>query len=297
MTDRTALLFKPFEKFEETAGECCELIMREREARVRAETANRQKDDFLILVAHELRNSMNSIAGWVELLRYEELNGPTAKTAIWSINQSFKRQVKLVEDLLDVSQIRHGKFCLSLHEIEIVPVLEDILNSFRLLTEARQIELEVFFAPNLGQLTADSHRLEQVLWNLLANAVKFTGNGGKICVTAAYRGLHLEITVSDTGQGIDSEFLPFVFEPFRQAGQGADGKREGLGLGLSIVRQIIELHGGSIRADSAGCGKGSVFTIRLPRKPTNVIESNPRLPNTTVGAIRNRNYQSSINQP
>lgn len=275
MRDLTALLFKPFEKFEETLGECSELLTREREARVRAETANRQKDDFLMIVAHELRNSMNSIAGWVELLRHEKLNGPTAKTAIWSINQSVKRQVKLVEDLLDVSQIRHGKFCLSLREIEIVPVLEDVLKNFRLLTEARQIELKAIFAPNLERLTADSHRLEQVLWNLLANAVKFTGDGGKICVTAAQKELHLEISVSDTGQGIDSEFLPFVFEPFRQAGYSANGKRQGLGLGLSIVRQIIELHGGSIKADSGGCGKGSVFTIRLPKKPTTVIENLP----------------------
>ena len=284
MRDLTALLFKPFEKFEETLGECSELVTREREARVRAETANRQKDDFLMIVAHELRNSMNSIAGWVELLRHEKLNGPTAKTAIWSINQSVKRQVKLVEDLLDVSQIRHGKFCLSLREIEIVPVLEDVLKNFRLLTEARQIELKAIFAPNLERLTADSHRLEQVLWNLLANAVKFTGDGGKICVTAAQKELHLEISVSDTGQGIDSEFLPFVFEPFRQAGYSANGKRQGLGLGLSIVRQIIELHGGSIKADSGGCGKGSVFTIRLPKKPTTVIESNPRSPNKAAGA-------------
>lgn len=124
MSDLTALLFRPFEKFEETIGECSELIMREREARVRAETANRQKDDFLMLVAHELRNSMSSISGWVELLRHDNLNGPAARKAIWSINQSVKRQVDLVEDLLDVSLITHGKFCLSLRESKLFRCLK-----------------------------------------------------------------------------------------------------------------------------------------------------------------------------
>ena len=286
MSDLTVALFKPFEKFEETAGECIELLTREREARVRAETANRQKDEFLMIVAHELRNSMNSIVGWLELLRHEELSGPIARKAIESINRGVKRQVKLIADLLDLSQISNGKLRLDLREVEMVPVLEEALNEFKVLAEARQIELEVNFGRNLGRLTADSHRLEQVLSNLLANAVKFTGDGGKICVTAAQKELHLEITVSDTGQGIDSEFLPFVFEPFRQVEQNANGKREGLGLGLSIVRQIINLHGGTIKADSAGCGKGSTFTIRLPKKRTAVIESNPRPPNKAARAAQ-----------
>lgn len=283
MSDPKASFFKPLDKFEATIGECFELITREREARVRAEIANRQKDNFLMMVAHELRNSMNSIVGWLELFQSEKLNKPTAGRAIESINRSVKRQVKLIEDLLDVSQISNGKFRLNLRDIEIVSVFEDVLNDFKVLAEAKQVNLEAVLAPNLGQLTADSHRLEQVLWNLLANAVKFTASGGKICVTAAQKEAHLEISVSDTGRGIDSEFLPFVFEPFRQAEQSAGGTREGLGLGLSIVRQIIELHGGTIKADSAGCEKGTVFTIRLPKKPIAFIEPNPRFPNKAAG--------------
>lgn len=287
MSDPKAALFKPLDKFEETVGECFEHFTREREARVRAETANRQKDEFLMMVAHELRNSMNSIVGWLELFQSEKLNKPTARQAIESINRSVKRQVKLIEDLLDASQISNGKFRLNLRDIEIVPVFEDVLNDFKVLAEAKQVKLEAIIAPDLGQLTADSHRLEQVLWNLLANAVKFTANGGMICVTAKQKEPHLEITVSDTGRGIDSEFLPFVFEPFRQAEHSASVTREGLGLGLSIVRQIVELHGGSIKADSAGCGKGSVFTIRLPKKPTVFIESSVRSPNKISGVAAN----------
>jgi signal transduction histidine kinase len=278
MSDLKVALFKPFEKFEETAGECFELLTREREARVRAETANRKKDEFLMIVAHELRNSMNSIVGWLELLRHEELSGPIARKAIESIDRGVKRQVKLIEDLLDLSQISNGKLRLDLREVEMLPVLEEALNEFKVLAEARQIELEADFGRNLGRLMADSHRLEQVLSNLLANAVKYTEAGGKVCVMAAQEELYLEITVSDTGQGIDSEFLPFVFEPFRQVAHKANGKREGLGLGLSIVRHLIDLHGGTIKADSAGCGKGSMFTIRLPKKPPTAFESNPSPP-------------------
>lgn len=287
MSDPTVALFKPLDKFEDMVGECFEFIRREREARVRAETANRQKDEFLMIVAHELRNPLNLIVGWLELLQYEKLNEQAARRAIESINRGVKRQVKLIEDLLDVSQISNGKLRLNLREIEIAPIFEDVLNDFKVLAEAKQIELEANFAPDLGQLTADSHRLEQVLWNLLANAVKFTAPGGKICVTTERQELHLEITVSDTGQGIDSEFLPFVFEPFRQAEQSAIAKREGLGLGLSIVRRIIELHGGSIEADSAGCGQGAVFTIQLPKKQTAVIEADQHSPIKAVGAAAN----------
>lgn len=274
MSDPTTSLFKPLEKFEETVGQCFELITREREARVRAETANCQKDEFLMMVAHELRNSMNTVLGWLELLQSEKLNEATARRAVESINRSAKRQAKLIEDLLDVSQISNGKFRLNLREIEIVPVFEDVLNDFEVLAEARQVKVEAVIAPDLGRLTADAHRLEQVLWNLLTNAVKFSADGGKIGVTARKTEPYLEIIVSDTGRGIDSEFLPFVFEPFRQAEHTDNGAREGLGLGLSIVRQIIELHGGSIRADSDGCDRGSVFTIRLPKNPAAFIEPN-----------------------
>jgi signal transduction histidine kinase len=263
MSDPRAALFKPLEKLEETLGEYFELLKSEREARVRAETANRQKDEFLMIVAHELRNPLNLIAGWLKLLQCEKLNEQAARRAIEAINRGVKRQVSLIEDLLDVSQISNGKLHLNLREIEIAPVLEDILSDFKVLAEAKQIDLETVFASNLGRLTADPYRLEQVLWNLLANAVKFTARGGKICVEAGRQEPYVEITVSDTGRGIDTEFLPFVFEPFRQAERSADAKPEGLGLGLSIVRQIIELHGGSIKADSAGCGHGAVFTIQL----------------------------------
>lgn len=278
-----AALFKPLKNLEDTIGECREFIKREHAARECAEAANRQKDEFLIIIAHELRNPMNSIIGWLEMLQGEKLNEPTTKRAIEAIKRGVKLQAKILEDLFDVSRISTGKLRLNLHEIEVAPVLERVLNDFKVLAEAKQIEIKAIFSPNLGRLTADSYRLEQVLWNLLSNAVKFTANGGKIRVTAERQEFHLEIAVSDTGQGIDSKFLPFIFEPFRQAEHSVDERRDGLGLGLSIVRRIIELHGGSIKADSVGCGQGAVFTIRLPENPTAVNEAHQRFRNSSIG--------------
>jgi signal transduction histidine kinase len=230
MCDSLPIILEPLNEPEKTdsAGPA---FTREREARIRAEYANRQKDELLLVIAHELRNPLNSIAGWIELLDSEKLTEPMNRRAIQAIRRSAKLQRKIIEDLLD----GNGKMRLDLAEIEIAPLFDNALLDTRLLAEAKKIELDCRIPANLGCLKADFHRLEQVLWNLITNAVKFTPEGGRIRV---------------------------IFEPFRQAEN--NGTREGLGLGLAIVYRIIELHGGSIRADSAGGGKGSVFTVWLP---------------------------------
>ncbi|HEY8562585.1 MAG TPA: HAMP domain-containing sensor histidine kinase [Pyrinomonadaceae bacterium] len=283
MSDSGCALFEPLEKLQKSLGECFEFFTREREARVRAETISRQKDEDLLIVAHELRNSMNVIAGWLASLQAGKLNKPAAERAIESIDRGVKRQVKIIDDLLDAPGITGGKLRLELREIEVDRFLEGVLSDFKILAAAKRIRLEAVFAPHLGKLTADPQRLDQVLCNLLANAVKFTQPGGKIRIAAARRELHLEITISDTGQGIDSKFLPFVFEPFRKA---ENSKWEGLGLGLSIVRRMIDLHGGSIEAESAGCGKGAVFTIRLPADPNALTKTNQHFPQNRTASER-----------
>lgn len=275
MSDPMAILLKPLNEIECAMCECFEVIKREREARLKAEEADRQKDAFLAIVAHELRNPLHSIVGWLELLRYEKLEEPVARRAIEAINRGVRLQAKIIEDLLDVSRICNGKLRLDLRETEIAPVIESVVGDVRNLASAKQIELELTLAPDLGNLTADAARLEQVLWNLLSNAIKFTPCSGKISVKTKRIDSGIELKVIDTGRGIEPEFLPQIFEPFAQSAPFADGRQNGIGLGLSIVRRIVELHGGKIDAHSAGCNQGATFTIQLPPVSTAVaIENN-----------------------
>jgi two-component system CheB/CheR fusion protein len=264
MSQALKVLFKPLEDLELTIGECLEFITREHEARIEAETANRQKDIFLAMVSHELRNPLHSMIGWIKLLRYGKLEESIAKQAMEAIERSIRAQTRLVNDLVDFSRISNGKLQLELREVEVAPIIENSLNDIQLSAEAKQIQLIRQINPNLGRIKADQQRLEQVMLNLLLNAVKFTPCGGEVKVKAERTVSEVEVKVTDSGRGIDSSFLPFVFDPFSQDNRLDHEKQIGLGLGLSIARQIIEQHGGAMVAESPGLGQGATFCVKFP---------------------------------
>jgi signal transduction histidine kinase len=228
----------------------------------REREANRLKDEFLATLSHELRTPLNAIVGWTQLLRMEKLPRE-AVHGLDVIDRNVKAQTKLIEDLLDVSRIITGKMRLNLRDVTLAPILQGAIDAIRPAAEAKTIDLAAELAPEV-RANADPDRLQQIVWNLLTNAVKFTGARGRVEVTLERVNSHAHIRVSDTGQGIDPEFLGFVFDRFRQADSGITRSHGGLGIGLSIVRHIAELHGGTVEAQSPGIGKGSTFTVVLP---------------------------------
>lgn len=261
-----SVLTKPLDEIKHSLEEYFELMVKEREARLKAEFAIRQKDAFIAIISHELRSPLHSIKGWLYLLRSGKLEeSGTAAGAIDAIERSLKRQAKLVEDLLDLSQINNGKLRLNLQVIEIAPLIENVLHDIQPMAKAKRIHLIRQVNSGLGELNADSGRIEQVLINLLSNAVKFTPNGGNIRVYVGQNAFGIELKISDNGRGIDAGFLPFVFEEFSQAEDQGYEKQSGLGLGLFITRQIVEAHGGRIHVESEGIGNGATFTVRLPQ--------------------------------
>jgi PAS domain S-box-containing protein len=233
-------------------------------ARGEAEASSRAKDEFLATVSHELRTPLNAMLGWSQLLTNNSLSDEKLAHALEVIQRNVLAQSRLVEDLLDVSRIISGQMRLEVHPVEAVRVVGAAIESAKPAIEAKHIELEASLDPNAGQVLGDANRVQQVIWNLLSNATKFTAQRGKIRVGVARVDSAVEIVVSDTGQGIAPEFLPFVFERFRQADGSFARRHGGLGLGLSIARHLVELHGGTITVDSAGLGRGSTFVVRLP---------------------------------
>ncbi|MEH2135310.1 ATP-binding protein [Nostoc sp.] len=240
------------------------LLLLEQAARTEAETANRIKDEFLAVLSHELRSPLNPILGWARLLQTREFHQAEIKKAIATIERNAKLQAQLIEDLLDVSRILQGKLNLNMFPVNIVLVIEAGLETVRLAAEAKNIQIQTMLDASLTHVLGDSGRLQQVIWNLLSNAVKFTPEGGKIAIRLERIDTQAQITVSDTGKGINPEFIPYVFEYFRQADSTTTRRFGGLGLGLAIVRHLIELHGGTIWAESLGEGQGAIFTVRLP---------------------------------
>ncbi|MBN3878801.1 ATP-binding protein [Nostoc sp. JL23] len=240
------------------------LLELEQAARTEAERANRIKDEFLAVLSHELRSPLNPILGWARLLQTREFDAVALKKAIATIERNAQLQAQLIEDLLDVSRILQGKLNLKMLPVNLVLVIEGGLETVRLAAEAKNIQIQTMLDASFGQVLGDSSRLQQVIWNLLSNAVKFTPEGGKIDIQLECVDAQAEITVSDTGKGISPEFLPYVFEYFRQADGTTTRKFGGLGLGLAIVRHLIELHGGTIQAESLGEGQGAIFRVRLP---------------------------------
>ncbi|MEH2369843.1 ATP-binding protein [Nostoc sp.] len=240
------------------------LLELEQAARTEAERANRIKDEFLAVLSHELRSPLNPILGWARLLQTREFDAAALKKAIATIERNAQLQAQLIEDLLDVSRILQGKLNLKMLPVNLVLVIEAGLETVRLAAEAKNIQIQTMLDASFGQVLGDSGRLQQVIWNLLSNAVKFTPEGGKIDIQLECVDAQAQITVSDTGKGISPEFLPYVFEYFRQADGTTTRKFGGLGLGLAIVRHLIELHGGTIQAESLGEGQGAIFRVRLP---------------------------------
>jgi CheY-like chemotaxis protein len=239
------------------------LLERESTARASAEESNRLKDEFLATVSHELRTPLTAILGWSRMLEGGTLDSVVAARAIETIKRNAKAQAQIIDDILDVSRIITGKLNLDLQPIELAPVLESAINVVRPTAETKGIQIEVDFEPEPSAVPGDSNRLQQVFWNLLSNAVKFTPAGGKVSVRLRRVNSQVEIEVADTGQGISAEFLPFVFDRFRQADSTSTRQHGGLGLGLAIARHLIEIHGGSIAAWSRGVGEGATFTVRL----------------------------------
>ena len=240
------------------------LLIREREARAEAEAANRIKDEFLTTLSHELRTPLTSIIGWAGLLRGGEVKREMQEQALESIERNARAQARLIDDLLDVSRIISGKLRLETRQLDLDAVVESALDVVRPAAAAKKIRVLYTSDPEVGPVLGDPGRLQQVLWNLLSNAVKFTPEGGRVEVHLGYAGSHATVTVSDTGHGIGPEFLPHVFERFRQADSTTARDHGGLGLGLAIVRHLVELHGGTVAAASPGEGQGTTFSVKLP---------------------------------
>ena len=241
-----------------------EMIAREQKARASAEVANRVKDDFLAMLSHELRTPLNAIMGWSHLLKKGKLSDKDLQRGIDAIDRNAGAQCAIIDELLDVSRIVTGKLKLETKPIELGGVIEAAIDAVRPAAEAKGIRIVKAFDQNVGLVDGEAVRLQQVIWNLLSNAVKFTPNDGQIRVELKISEKDLRIVVSDTGEGIEPDFLPFIFERFRQADSSAKRIHGGLGLGLSIVRSLVEMHGGAIHAASDGIGKGATFTVTLP---------------------------------
>jgi len=239
-------------------------LAREKSAREEAEEANRLRDEFLATVSHELRTPLTAILGWSNMLLAGDLNEQMRARALDIIHRNAQSQNQLISDLLDVSRIISGKLRLDLRTVELPAIIEAAVEATRPAAEAKGVRLTTALDPRSGPINGDADRLQQVVWNLLTNAIKFTDEGGEIKVSLMSVETRVEITVRDTGMGIAPEFLPHIFDRFRQADPGTNRVHGGMGLGLSIVRQLVELHGGTVRAESEGRGKGSTFNVSLP---------------------------------
>ena len=254
------------------------LLERESTARAEAEESNRLKDEFLATVSHELRTPLTAILGWSRMLEAGSIADPMAGRAIETIRRNATAQSQIIDDILDVSRIITGKLYLDLHPIDLTPVIETAVNVVRPTAEAKGIQIETEFGSQPTVITGDANRLQQIIWNLLSNAIKFTPRGGRVSISVHESGNQVEVRVSDTGQGISRDFLPFVFDRFRQADSSSTRHHGGLGLGLAIARHLVEIHGGTIMAESPGEGKGAVFSIRLPSVGTSVAPLNKVTP-------------------
>src|SRR4030095_6077920 len=242
-------------------------------ARAEAETANRLKDEFLATVSHELRTPLNAIIGWAHMLRRGRLDDETQVRALETIERNAKSQAQLIEDILDVSRMINGKTRLQMAPVNVASVINQAVDAVQLAASSKGIVLQVTLDPSVRYVLGDASRLQQVVWNLLSNAIKFTPAGGRVEVVFEGDESNARITVADTGQGIGEEFLPHVFERFRQADGASTRVHGGLGLGLALVRHLVELHGGTVRARSEGKGRGAAFIVKLPLAPDKALEA------------------------
>lgn len=244
--------------------ELAALLVRERDARRQAQESDRLKDEFLATLSHELRTPLTSILGWATLIRKAEFDEANFERAIETIERNARSQARLIDDLLDVSRIITGNLRLDIRPIDLAAVVEAAKEALLPTAEAKRITLQTEFEPKSFLVKGDPNRLRQVIWNLVMNAIKFTPRGGNVTVSLECVEPYVRLKVSDTGEGIPADFLPYVFDRFRQAEGSVTRKQGGLGLGLAVVRHLVELHGGNVMAESLGLGQGSAFTVDLP---------------------------------
>jgi PAS domain S-box-containing protein len=278
-----AKILRDFTDRKQAEEEREQLLAREQEARTEAEAANRMKDEFLATLSHELRTPLNAMLGWTNLLRTRKFDEAATARALETIDRNTKSLAQLIEDILEVSRIITGKLRLDVRPVELVPVISAAIETVRTAADARQIEIESGLDSSVGLILGDANRLQQVVWNLLSNAVKFTPKGGRIEVRLECINSRAQIRVADTGQGISPEFLPYVFERFRQADSSSTRSHGGLGLGLAIVRHLVELHGGTVRAESLGLEQGATFIVELPLIAVRVVNEEPEQVKPTAG--------------
>ena len=256
-------------------------LQREQLARQEAEAANALKDQFLMTVSHELRTPLTAIYGWARMLATGSVRDSQRDAAVGTIEKNARAQMRIIDDLLDAARVMNGKLRLDLRPVDAAAIVRDAVDTVRPAASAKSIGLEAAIEGPCN-LVADGDRLQQIVWNLLSNAVKFTPEGGSVSVAAQRVGSSVEITVTDTGAGISPAFLPDVFDRFRQQDGGTNRQHGGLGLGLAIARSLVELHGGTIAADSDGPGRGAAFTVRVPAEALGVAGPEPRTRRETV---------------
>jgi signal transduction histidine kinase len=260
----------------------------EQEARGHVEASGRLKDEFLMTVSHELRTPLTAIYGWARMLASGSLTAERKQSAFQTIERNVQVQARLVDDLLDVSRIIGGKLRLELRSVNPAEVVMHAIETVQPAAEARNIQVETIVDPGISTIVCDPDRLQQIVWNLLSNAIKFTRDRGRVRVFMAQTDDRIEIVVSDTGAGISAEFLPYVFDRFRQEQSGSKRRHGGLGLGLAIVRHLVELHGGSVTAGSNGEGQGATFRVELPVRARPPIEAEtPVVAVTEIAPISN----------
>jgi PAS domain S-box-containing protein len=257
-------LKEAMQQAESANRERLQLLDSERDARSQAERANRLKDEFLATLSHELRTPLNAVLGWTNILQRGNIQSEELKQGLESIERNARIQAQIIEDLLDMSRIISGKVRLEVQETDLSAVLDESIETLRVTAEAKSVRLRAVLDPSAGPISGDPNRLRQVFWNILHNAIKFTPKGGEVQVRLERVGSQVEVNVSDSGEGIAPDFLPYIFDRFQQGDASTTRRHGGLGLGLAIVKQLVELHGGNVRVKSDGIGQGAVFTVRLP---------------------------------
>jgi signal transduction histidine kinase/ActR/RegA family two-component response regulator len=267
------------------------LLTSERQARSEAERANRIKDEFLSTVSHELRTPLNAILGYAQLLNYE-CKETESREAVAVIERNAKAQAQIIDDLLDMSSIIAGKVRLNVADVDLKQVVTASIETMQPAADAKGVRLQAVLDPQAGHVLGDAGRLQQIAWNLIANAVKFTPKGGRVQVLLKRVNSHIEFMVSDTGEGIPSDRLPMIFDRFQQGDSGTARRHGGLGLGLAIVKQLVELHGGAVTAASEGQGRGAMFVVKLPVR---VMQSSSIDTSATVGDAHAFGLAADIN--